>query len=52
MDRGALQATVHGVTRVGHDFVSKHSEHVVTMRAEEFCLVQCRVRDVFSFSWS
>ena len=23
MDRGACQATVHGVTRVGHDFVAK-----------------------------
>ena len=23
MDRGAWQATVHGVTRVGHDLVSK-----------------------------
>ena len=23
MDRGAWQATVHGVTRVGHDLVTK-----------------------------
>ena len=23
MDRGALQATVHGITRVGHDLVTK-----------------------------
>ena len=25
MDRGAWQATVHGVTRVGHDLVTKPS---------------------------
>ena len=26
MDRGAWQATVHGVTRVGHDLVTKERE--------------------------
>ena len=25
MDRGAWQATVYGVARVGHDWVTKHS---------------------------
>ena len=27
MDRGAWQATVHGVTRVGHDLVTKPPPH-------------------------
>ena len=27
MDRGAWQATVHGVTRVGHDLVTKPPNH-------------------------
>ena len=27
MDRGAWQATVHGVARVGHDVVSKPPPH-------------------------
>ena len=26
MDRGVWQATVHGVTRVGHDIVTKETE--------------------------
>ena len=26
MDRGAWQATVHGITRVGHDLVTKERE--------------------------
>ena len=31
MDRGAWQATVHGVTKVGHDLAAKkHKEEVVT----------------------
>ena len=28
MDRGALQATVHGVTRVGHDLVTKTTKTI------------------------
>ena len=28
MDRGAWQATVHGVTRVGHDLATKEREKV------------------------
>ena len=33
MDRGAWQATVHGVTRVGHDLVTKqHKHHSFTQR--------------------
>ena len=28
MDRGAFQATVHGVAKIGHDWVTKHSVHV------------------------
>ena len=27
MDRGAWQATVHGVTRVQHDLVTKQQQH-------------------------
>ena len=41
-----------GSQRAGHDSVTKHTEHTVTMRGKEFRLVQCRLRDVFSFSWS
>jgi len=28
MDRGAWQATVHGVTRVGHDLVTKQPLYI------------------------
>ena len=28
MDRGAWQATVHGVTRVGHDLATEHTHNV------------------------
>ena len=30
MDRGAWQATVHGVARVGHDLVTKERERELT----------------------
>ena len=29
MDRGAWQATVHGVARVGHDLATKERENIV-----------------------
>ena len=31
MDRGAWRATVHGVTRVGHDLTTKTAVHVCTV---------------------
>ena len=34
MDRGAWQATVHGVTRVGHDLAAKLPHHKYQMRVK------------------
>ena len=31
MDRGAWQATVHGVTRVGHDLATKERKRVLSL---------------------
>ena len=33
MDRGAWQATVHGVTRVGHDLVTKPPPNLERMKS-------------------
>ena len=34
MDRGAWQATVHGVTRVGHDLAAKEREEKQALHAK------------------
>ena len=34
MDRGAWQARVHGVERVGHDYKAQHSTHTLEKRDE------------------
>ena len=36
MDRGARRATVYGVTRVGHDLVTKPPHHVSSLSTESF----------------
>ena len=33
MDRGAWQATVHGITRVGHDLATKPSASLTTLKS-------------------
>ena len=40
MDRGACQATVHGVTRVGHDLVTKPPQHFTGKSALKHYLTQ------------
>ena len=38
MDRGAWQATVHGVTKVGHDLAAKkHKEEVLPISLASNC---------------
>ena len=44
MDRGAWQATVHGVTRVRHDLVSKSQ----VLRGQRFCI--CGIDNCTGFS--
>ena len=39
MDREAWQATVHGVTTVGHDLVTKQQMDILTMHVEDFIYV-------------
>ena len=39
MDRGVWQATVHGVTTVGHDLVTKQQMDILTMHVEDFIYV-------------
>ena len=43
MDRGAWQATVHGVTRVGHDLVTKPPSRIEEHGGLQSMLLQ-RVR--------
>ena len=52
MDRGAWWATVHGVTRVGHDLVTKpHHHHLVPLNCTlvqlltQLCLTLCKPMD-------
>ena len=35
MDRGAWQATVHGITRVGHNLVTKPPQKIIKHKAEK-----------------
>ena len=39
MDRGVWQATVHGVTTVGHDLVTKQPMNILTIHVEDFIYV-------------
>ena len=38
MDRGAWQATVHGVTRIGHDLAIKPSYRVIHPTTGEYII--------------
>ena len=40
MGRGACQATVHGVTRVGHDLATKPPQSFTKKSALKHCLTQ------------
>ena len=40
MDRGVWQATVHGVTTVGHDLVTKQPMNILTIHVKDFIYVQ------------
>ena len=42
MDRGTWRATVHGVTRVGHDLVTKPSPYMITF--VYVCVCVCVMR--------
>ena len=39
MDRGVWQATVHGVTTVGHDLVTKQPMNILTIHVKDFIYV-------------
>ena len=49
MDRGAWQATVHGVTRVGHDLATKERERE---NVEQFPVLYCASLLVIHFKYS
>ena len=40
MDRGAWQATVHGVARVGHDLTTKPPPHIELIQFIEYFIIR------------